>query len=377
MADSVLEKYIVQHIEAFPGRTINFSWHGGEPTLLSLDYFQKIVALQRKHLPPNRSIRNGMQTNGTLLDEPWCRFLKTENFAVGLSLDGPQALHDQHRVFKDGNPTHEQVMRGYRLLQHHRIPVDLLCVVHAQNAPYPTQVYRFFKQIQAQYITFLPLVEPDPQREEGVSPRTVPAEAWGNFLCTIFDEWKAEDIEKIKVQIFEETARTAFGQEHALCIFRKTCGDIPVIEHNGDFFSCDHFVDQEHRLGNIQERTLVDLLESPAQKAFGQAKWDTLPPLCRNCEVLNLCHGGCPKDRILHTPDGQVGLNYLCAGYKRFFTHAQPFVTQLSPLWRRQSMERQNPPPKIKGIQQTLKVGRNDPCPCGSGLKYKKCCLGK
>ena len=314
MSDDVLEAYIVQHINASPGPTISFSWHGGEPTLLGLDYFRKIVALQRKHLPQNRQLFNGIQTNGTLLDEPWCRFLKSEDFTVGLSLDGPQTLHDQHRLFKNGNPTHELVMRGYRLLCQHYIPIDLLCVVHAQNVDFPLQVYRFFKQIQAQYMTFLPLVEPDPDSKEGVSPRTVSAEAWGEFLCTIFDEWKAEDIERIKVQVFEETARTAFGQDHALCIFRKTCGDIPVIEHNGDFYSCDHFVDPEHRLGNIQEIPLVDLLESPAQKVFGQAKWDTLPQYCRDCEVLPLCYGGCPKDRILHTPDGQAGLNGLLVG---------------------------------------------------------------
>ena len=377
MPDAILEEYIAQHIEAFPGPEINFSWHGGEPTLLGLDYFRKIVSLQCKHKPPDRRIINGIQTNGTLLDEEWCRFLAAEDFAVGLSLDGPQELHDQHRIFKGGNPTHAQVMRGYNLLRQHQVPVDLLCVVHAHNVQHPTAVYRFFKQIKAQYLTFLPLIEPQPEAEGGVSPNTVPAEAWGNFLCTIFDEWKAEDIESTKVQIFEEATRTAFDQEHSLCIFRKTCGDIPVIEHNGDFFSCDHFVNLEHRLGNIKETPLIDLLESPAQRAFGQAKWIALPRYCRACEVLDMCHGGCPKDRILRTPDGQAGLNYLCAGFKRFFTHCQPFVAQLSDLWRQRSLEQESPPLKPKIIQTTPKVGRNDPCPCGSGRKYKRCCLGK
>jgi len=224
-------------------------------------------------------------------------------------------------------------------------------------------------------VEFLPLVEPQPDGEGGVSHRTVPAEALGNFLCTIFDEWMSQDIERVKVQLFEEVARTAFGQEHALCIFRKTCGDVPVIEHNGDFFSCDHFVDTEHRLGNIQEAPLVDFLESPAQRSFGQAKLDTLPRSCQACEVRDMCHGGCPKDRILHTPDGEAGLNYLCAGYKRFFTHCQPFVAELAALWRQQSLEQQMP--RAKGAGASPKTGRNDPCPCGSGLKYKKCCLGK
>jgi len=377
MPDYILEEYIIQHIAASPGSVINFSWHGGEPTILGLDYFRKIVALQRKHQPPNRRITNGMQTNGTLLDEDWCRFLAAEGFAVGLSLDGPQEMHDQYRVTKGQNPTHKQAMRGYKLLRQHRIPCNILCVVHAQNVQHPTQVYRFFKQIKAQYVEFLPLVEPQPDGEGGVSHRTVPAEALGNFLCAIFDEWMSQDIERVKVQIFEEAARTAFGQEHALCIFRKTCGDVPVVEHNGDFFSCDHFVNTEYRLGNIQETPLVDFLESPAQRAFGQAKLDTLPRSCQTCEVREMCHGGCPKDRILHTPDGEAGLNYLCAGYKRFFTHCKPFVAELSALWRRQSLERQMPLARAKDAQTSPKTGRNDPCPCGSGRKYKKCCLGK
>jgi len=377
MPDDILEEYIIQHIGAFPGSVINFSWHGGEPTILGVDYFREIVALQRKHQVSHRRIVNGMQTNGTLLDENWCRFLAAEGFVVGISLDGPQELHDRYRLTKGQNSTHNLAMRGYRLLQHYRIPSNILCVVHAQNVQYPTEVYRFFKNLNAQYVEFLPLVEPQTDEEGGVSHRTVDAEAWGNFLCTLFDEWMCRDIERVNVQIFEEVARKAFGQEHALCIFRKTCGDVPVVEHNGDFFSCDHFVNTEHRLGNIQETPLVDFLESPAQRAFGQAKWDTLPCSCQECEVLEFCHGGCPKDRILRTLDGEAGLNYLCAGYKRFFTHCQPFVAELSALWRQQSLEQQTPLARAKGAQASPKTGRNDPCPCGSGKKYKKCCLGR
>jgi uncharacterized protein len=377
MPDSILEEYIIQHIAAASGSVINFSWHGGEPTTLGLDYFRKIVALQRKHQPRNQGITNGIQTNGTLLDEAWCRFLAEESFAVGLSLDGPEGMNDRYRVSKGQNPTYKETMRGYRLLRQYQIPCDILCVVHAENVQHPIEVYRFFKEIGAPYIGFLPLVEPQPDGKGGVSHCTVSAEALGNFLCAIFDEWKSHDIGRVKVQIFEEAARTAFGQEHVLCIFRKTCGDVPVVEHNGDFFSCDHFVDTKHRLGNIQEIPLVDLLESPAQRAFGQAKFDTLPSFCQACEVLDMCHGGCPKDRILHTPDGNAGLNYLCAGYKRFFTHCQPFVAQLSGLWRRQSLEQQIPLAQAKGVRVSPKTGRNSPCPCGSGRKYKKCCLGK
>ena len=334
MTDETLEDYIVQHIDASPEAVIRFSWHGGEPTVLGLDYFRRIVALQRKHQPPGRSIVNGIQTNGTLLDEEWCRFFAREGFAVGLSLDGPPEMHDLYRVTKDQKPTHEQAMHGYRLLQKHGVYTDILCVVNADNVRLPLKVYRFFKQINAQYITFLPLVEPD--SKGGVSQTSVPAEAWGEFLCTVFDEWIEGDIGRVKVQIFEETARTAFNQEHSLCIFRPTCGDIPVVEHNGDFYSCDHFVDPEHLLGNIRETPLVGLLESPAQRAFGRAKQETLPRYCQECDVRAMCNGECPRNRFIATPDGETGLNYLCAGYKRFFAHCQPFVSEVAALWRRQ-----------------------------------------
>jgi uncharacterized protein len=339
MPDEVLEEYIVQHIDASPEEVIRFSWHGGEPTILGLDYFLKIVALQRKHQPPNRRIVNGIQTNGTLLDEEWCRFFAAEGFAVGLSLDGNQEMHDQHRVTKNQKPTHEQTMQGYKLLQKHHVYTDILCVVNEHNVRYPLQVYRFFRQNNAQYISFLPMVEPQPNTEDKISHISVPTEAWGEFLCTIFDEWRDQDIGKIKVQIFEEATRTAFNQEHSLCIFRPTCGDIPVVEHNGDFYSCDHFVDVEHCLGNIKETPLVELLESPTQRAFGNAKLETLPRYCLRCRVRSMCNGGCPKNRFLKTPDGELGLNYLCAGYKRFFTHCQPFVSEVSALWRRQNLQ--------------------------------------
>ena len=337
MPDEVLEEYIVQHIDASPETVIRFSWHGGEPTVLGLDYFRKVVELQRRYLPPGRRIVNGIQTNGTLLDEDWCRFLAKEDFAVGLSLDGPQEMHDRYRVTKDGKPTHELTMRGYRFLQEHGVYTDILCVVNAHNVRYPFQVYRFFKQIDAQYISFLPMVEPQLEAEGGVDPISVPAEAWGTFLCTVFDEWRDQDIGRVKVQIFEEATRTAFKQEHSLCIFRPTCGDIPVVEHNGDFYSCDHYVDDEHLLGNITETHLVDLLESPAQRAFGEAKLEALPRYCLECGVRSMCNGECPKNRFITTPDGEPGLNYLCAGYRRFFTHCQPFVSEVAALWRRQN----------------------------------------
>jgi uncharacterized protein len=377
MPDDILEEYIVQHIEAAPEPEIRFSWHGGEPTILGLDYFRKIVKLQHKHQPSNQRITNGIQTNGILLDEDWCRFLAAEGFTVGLSLDGPQEMHDLYRVTKDKKPTHEQTMNGYKLLQQHRIYTDILCVVNAHNVNYPVEVYRFFKQIKAPYVSFLPVVEPQPEAKDGANPITVPADAWGVFLCTVFDEWRDQDIGRIKVQIFEEASRIAFEQEHSLCIFRPTCGDIPVIEHNGDFFSCDHFVDTEHCLGNIQETPLVEMLESPAQRAFGQAKLDTLPRYCQVCEVRSMCNGECPKNRFLQTSDGEEGLNFLCAGYKHFFTHCQSFIAEVAALWRQQTLDQRKPMKEATFTETRIKTGRNDPCPCGSGIKYKKCCLVK
>jgi uncharacterized protein len=339
MPDDVLEEYIIQHIDASPETVIRFSWHGGEPTVLGLDFFRKVVALQREYQPPDRRIVNGIQTNGTVLDEDWCRFLAEEGFAVGLSLDGPREMHDRFRVTKDGRPTHEQTMRGYNLLREHGVHTNILCVVNDHNVRVPLQVYRFLKHVGAQYISFLPMVEPQPDAEGGVSPISVPAEAWGEFLCTVFDEWRDRDIGRVKIQIFEEATRTAFNQKHSLCIFRSTCGDIPVVEHNGDFYPCDHYVEAEHRLGNITETPLVELLESPAQKAFGEAKLEALPRYCRECKVRAMCNGECPKNRFTRTPGGEPGLNYLCAGYRRFFTHCKPFVSEVAALWRRQSPE--------------------------------------
>lgn len=337
MPEIILEEYIVQHIEASTEPVIRFSWHGGEPTLLGLDYFRKIVALQQKHLPGNREIFNGIQTNGTLLDEQWCQFLATEDFYVGVSLDGPRKLHDRFRRSRAGKPSFSQTIRGYNLLQHYGVKTDILCVVNAHNVKHPSAVYRFFKQLNARYVSFLPLVEPEPERATGVSQHTVPSTAFGDFLCTIFDEWVNQDIGQIKIQIFEEAARTAFGLDHSLCIFRKTCGDIPVVEHNGDFYSCDHFVDIDHRLGNIIDIPLAELVESPAQRAFGQAKLDRLPHYCQQCDVRGMCNGGCPKNRFIKTPDGELGLNYLCQGYKRFFTHCKPFVDEVAAQWRQEN----------------------------------------
>ena len=336
MSDKLLEIYIIQHIQASSEQSIFFSWHGGEPTLAGLDYFRRITELQKKHLPENLFALNGIQTNGTLLDEEWCQFLKKENFIVGISIDGPERFHSANRFRRDGKSCFNEVIRGFRLLKAYEIPCEILCVVNAQNVGFPIEVYHFFKSLNAEFLTFIPLVERLSLKSKQVSERTVPAKAFGEFLCAIFDEWKTEDIGSVKIQIFEEALRTAFGLDHSICIFKPVCGRVPVIESSGDFYSCDHFVDQENFMGNIQEKSLSELLESPNQKAFGRAKLNSLPEYCLKCEVLTMCNGACPKDRFIETPDGESGLNYLCEGYKLFFNHCKPFVEEVAALWKSQ-----------------------------------------
>ena len=334
MSDEVLETYIIQHIQLSSGPDIFFSWHGGEPTMAGKKFFERVVQLQQKHSVTNCRIINGIQTNGTLLTPDWCQFLKDHHFIVGLSLDGPENFHSIHRFHKGGQSCFEEVLRGYQLLKQFEIPCEILCVVSAGNAAHPLEIYRFFKQLKAEYITFLPLVEIQGTSENMVTERSVPAISFGQFLCTIFDEWKACDIGTIKIQIFEEALRSAFHLEHSLCIFRKKCGRVPVVEYNGDFYSCDHYVNKDNLLGNIATTPLAHLLENPKQQAFGGAKEKTLPEYCKKCEVLELCNGACPKDRFIKTPDGEPGLNYLCEGYKIFFNHCKPFIEQVAEAWK-------------------------------------------
>jgi uncharacterized protein len=377
MSDELLEEYVAQHIEASPGEVVRFSWHGGEPTILGVDYYRRIVDLQRRYVPPGRRIVNGMVTNGTLLNEEWCRFLAAEGFAVGLSLDGPKEYHDRYRLARGGQRTHAQVMRGWRLLRKHGIPSDVLCVVHEANVHHPLDVYQFFKNIGAIFVGFLPLVERTTKPLSGTGERAVTAAAYGSFLCAIFDEWIRHDVGRIMVQIFDEAARPVRDLEHSLCIFRETCGDVPVLEHNGDLYSCDHFVDHGHLLGNIQHTRLGDLLHSPAQLRFGGDKRQLLPRYCLQCDVLSMCNGGCPKDRFIQTPGGEAGLNYLCVGFKQFFRHSRRTFERLVPLWKAGATNDQlMAAARGEYRQAVLHVGRNDPCPCGSGMKYKNCCRG-
>ena len=334
MNDEILEKYIIRHIQASTENVINFSWHGGEPLLAGIDFYRKVLSFQRRYKPAGSVIINGIQTNGTLLDDEWCRFLATEKFIVGMSIDGPGELHNNHRRTKADGTTLKMVLYGYELLMKHGVIPEILCVVNSGNVKYPLVIYDFFKELGTKYITFLPLVEQQPGTISGVSEDSVPSEEFGCFLSAIFDEWVEKDIGEIKIQIFEEAARTAFNQDHTLCIFKVNCGGVPVLEHTGDFYSCDHYVSADYLLGNIRDKTLTYFLDSEKQKAFGMAKSLTLPGYCIECEVRPMCNGECPKNRFIITPDGEAGLNYLCRGYKYFFNHCRPFVEAIAEAWR-------------------------------------------
>lgn len=334
MSDEVLEAYIQQQIHASGGREVFFSWHGGEPALAGIDFYRRAVAIEKRYAPRDCIILNGIQTNATLIDDAWGRFLREEGFYVGVSLDGPGRFHNNNRLRADGSSTFAEVMRGLEILRIHDVPHEVLCVVNSCSVNAPLEVYRFFRDLGVEFITFLPLVERKNLSSPEVTERSVSAAGFGRFLSEVFDEWISNDIGKIKVQVFEEALRTAFGQDHTLCIFKPVCGAVPVVEMNGDFYSCDHFVDEDHRSGNIMNRTLESLLDDPLQRAFGQAKKAALPRYCLDCEVLDMCNGECPRNRFIKTPDGDPGLNYLCEGYKNFFNHCRPFINEVARLWK-------------------------------------------
>jgi len=334
MSDDILERYVRQHIEASTEPEIFFSWHGGEPTLAGPDFFMKSVEYQKKYKPSGSTIMNGIQTNATLITEEWGRFLSRERFYVGISLDGPEEFHNLNRTRSDGKGTFADVMRGLDIIRKHNVPHEFLCVVSNDNVHAPLELYRFFRGLGVTYITFLPMVEKAGGSNGKASARSVRPLDFGKFLSVIFDEWIENDIGSLKVQLFEEALRTAFSQYHTLCIFKPVCGGVPVVEMNGDFYSCDHYVTPEHMIGNINDTPLAALLDHPRQKAFGQAKRDTLPRYCLECEVLDMCNGECPKNRFIVAPTGEPGLNYLCEGYRYFFNHCRPFVNEVARMWR-------------------------------------------
>ncbi len=336
MTDRLLEEYIKQLIQASTENTINFSWHGGEPLMAGIDFYRKVLRYQDVYKPDGKMILNGIQTNGTLIDEDWSQFFAEQGFLVGISIDGPAYLHNLYRRTKGNKNTWSQVNRAFRLLMKHSVIPEILCVVNSANVRYPLIIYDLFKRMGANYITFLPLVEPDPGSATGVSSDSVPSEEFGHFLSEIFDVWIEMDIGKIKIQIFEEAARTAFNQDHTLCIFKKSCGGVPVVEHNGDFYSCDHYLDESHMIGNIMDNSISRYLNCEKQKTFGMAKLLSLPEYCIKCEVRSMCNGECPKNRFILSPDGEYGLNYLCSGYKYFFNHCRPFVEAIAEVWKNQ-----------------------------------------
>jgi uncharacterized protein len=310
---------------------VHFEWHGGEPTLLGVDYFRSILRMQRAHLPPGRKVSNGLQTNGYLLDGAWATFLARESFSVGLSLDGPAELHDAFRRSADGRPTHARVEQAYRLLKERGAFVNLLCVLHVGNAARPDLLYDYFRSLGATHIQFLPLVAPEGAPGfPAAQPQTI-----GEFLCRVFDRWISEDVGRIVIQNIDEALRPIYGLPHALCIHRETCGEVAVLERDGGFYACDHFVDADHLIGNLHERSLQELSCDPRMIEFGNTKRDTLPRLCRECDLIASCNGGCPKDRAPAAPGEPGGLNRLCPAYKRFFRHSLPELTRLAAHMRR------------------------------------------
>lgn len=419
MREPTLETFIRQYIEAQPESApeITFAWQGGEPTLLGVEFFQRIVEIQKRFTPSGVRIVNSLQTNGVLLDDAWCEFLREHQFLVGLSIDGPAELHDRYRYDKKGRPTFQAVHNALKLLKKHGVEFNALVVVNRHNGTSGKRVYTYLRDNGIQFLQFIPIVErlgvgahpetindvqtkksarSECEHESLVSSRSVLPEQYGDFLIEVFQEWVRRDVGRVFVQIFDQALSAWMGHEPSLCIFRRRCGRALAIEHNGDLFSCDHFVEDEYRLGNIHELPIVELANSDRQLAFGNAKETTLPEYCRACEVRFACNGGCPKNRFIETPDGEAGLNYLCAGYRKLFNFMAPYLKRMASELQHGRpaanvmRELNHPHRKPTGLKvetrrtqreqqgdllKHRRPGRNDFCPCGSGRKFKKCCL--
>ncbi|MCC7080917.1 MAG: anaerobic sulfatase maturase [Burkholderiales bacterium] len=357
MSEATLDAYLRQLFESAPGPQIEVSWQGGEPMLRGLPFFQRSVELAERYRKPHQRVLHTLQTNGTLITDEWAAFFKRHGYLVGLSIDGPRELHDAYRIDKQNRGSFDAVMRGWECLRSHAVEVNVLCTVHAGNQDHPLEVYRFFRDtLQATHIQLIPIVERATEatlalanqgwgglkgsdrplyRQEGnlVTDRTVNAEAFGRFLIAIFDEWVRRDVGKVFVITFDVALGSWLGQ-HNQCIVAPTCGNALALEHNGDVYSCDHFVEPDHKLGNLHDATLDSLVDSEKQRRFGRAKYDTLPQYCKQCPVLFACYGECPRNRFIETPSGEPGLNYLCAGYKAFFTHIDTPMKTMAQLLR-------------------------------------------
>lgn len=338
MSDAVLEEFIRQYIEAQTAPSVMFTWHGGESLMRTLAFYRRVLELQRKYSRRDIRIDNCIQTNGTLLTDEWCRFFKDNGWLVGLSIDGPREFHDRYRLAPSGAGSFDEVMRGVERLNRHGVEWNAMAVVNDLNAAHPLEFYRFFKSIDCRFIQFTPIVErttPHGLASIGdrdgacVAPFSVGAQAWGDFLCTLFDEWVCQDVGRFFIQLFDATLANTVGVEPGVCSMARTCGHAAVIEHNGDLYSCDHFVFPQYKLGNIRQKTIFEMMNSSAQLKFGQDKRDALPGQCRRCRWLHLCNGECPKNRFSVTADGESGLNYLCEGYRRFFEHSAPAMNYM------------------------------------------------
>jgi len=393
MSEATLEAYLVQLLEAHRTPEVTVAWQGGEPTLMGLDFFRRSVELVDRYKGPDQQIEYTMQTNGVLLDDQWCAFLRQHNFLVGLSVDGPPAMHDTYRVNRGGQGTHRQVMKGLATLRRHDVDVNILCTVNAANADHGAQVYRFFRdELGAEFMQFIPIVERAtaqtlPLANQGwserpggerllytqtgslVTERSVGGEQYGRFLVDIYEEWLRGDVGTVFVQLFDVTLQAYFGQ-YSLCIHAPICGTALALEHNGDLYSCDHYVEPNYLLGSIHDRPMLDLVASPQQREFGKHKRDSLTAQCRSCDVLRLCNGGCPKDRFVTSRDGEEGHNYLCDGLYHFYTHTQPTMTAMAQLIHQGSYADEI---MTRIAADDAKRGRNDPCPCDNGTKFKNC----
>lgn len=339
MSDEILGLFIKNYIQEQKATTIVFTWQGGEPTLLGVDYFRKAIAFQKKYTG-SKTIENSFQTNGSLITNEWCEFFVENNFLIGVSIDGPEDLHNHYRKFASGKPSFKDVMKGIELLKKHKVELNTLSVVNNYNAQHPIEVYNFLKKIGSTYLQFIPIVErraldennvlklvnPEYDGEAEVTEWSVKPKEYGVFLNAIFDEWVRNDVGKYYVQIFDVTLGNWYGDPPGLCVFAETCGMAAVMEHNGDVYSCDHFVYDEHYIGNIAEQSLGDMLKSNKQFKFGLDKRDKLPIYCKRCEFRFACHGECPKHRFMTAPNGEKGLNYLCEAYKMFFGHVKPYM---------------------------------------------------
>jgi uncharacterized protein len=389
MADELLEAYVRQLIEAHAGLPeVTVAWQGGEPTLMGLDFFRRSVELAGRYLAPGQRAVYTMQTNGTLLDDEWAAFLREHDFLVGISIDGPRHLHDAYRVNRGGTGSFDHVIRGLGALRAAEVEWNALTTVHAANGDHAREVYCFLRdELGARFLQFIPIVEriSGPaadtwtswrdrplyvQEGTAVTGRSVAPEQYGRFLVDVFEEWVRHDVGTVFVQLFDVSLANWVGEPPGLCVHSETCGRALALEHNGDLYACDHFVEPRYLLGNIAEHRMLDLVESQRQRQFGLDKRETLPRYCRECDVRFACHGGCPKDRFVPTPDGEPGLNYLCPGFKLFFGHVDRPMRLMGELLRRGRA-----PAELMALyaSEDAARGRNDPCPCGSGRKWKRC----